>query len=253
MKGKKNNKKNKPKSGSGPSVRALTRNDVPTVIRAVSAPLFPQRTKQLLLSWNTSFSLAVPATTLAGGYVISANDIYDPSYSGGPTRPMGFDQMMLSFEHFTVHKCTLYATFRNDSTTVFPTVAVAVRPSNVLGTDPYAIMEAGNTTYTKLGPISMSSCLKELSMAVNVAKFLGVDDLQDFESGRGGLATSPLEQCYFHIHGWNVDTAASTGVYVNLRVEYHVVFSEPRVLPTSLMSNVISLLKNDLKFTESKS
>lgn len=61
------------------------------------------RTKSAELQYVGKFVIA-EANLNGGGYVISANDCYDPDVTGIGSQPRGFDQMMEFFDHGVVTK-----------------------------------------------------------------------------------------------------------------------------------------------------
>lgn len=219
--------------------------DPTTILRMPQAPLFSARSKSMMLPYYSNFSLTVPTTGLAVSYVISANGLYDPDITGTGQQPMGFDQMMVFYEHYTVKAAKIKAIFRNTTTAIAPFVAVSVKADATLVTDPYSIMEQGNTVSTLLGIATVATSFKELTLSVNVKRFLGVDDLMDFESGRGDIANNPAEQLYFHVQAWSIDAAATGPVTVQFRVEYQAVFSEPRVISRSLAQSMTRLVLDE--------
>lgn len=205
-------------------------------------PLFSARSKHKMLPYYSNFNFTVPSTSLGVGYVYSANGLYDPDISGTGTQPMGFDQMMIFYEHYTVFSARITVTFRNISTTIAPVVYIAARGDTVVFTNPEQIMETGNTVSTQLMPAGIQGSLKELKMTVRVAPFLGFDDLMDSNVARGDIAANPAEGVFFHLGAYNNEALASGVVSFQVRIEYDAVFSEARVITTSLSSGFKALL-----------
>lgn len=234
-------KSRKAKSQNKPAVQASARSDVSTLVKMTSAPLFGPRSKNLMLPRYIATSLSIPNTYNAATFVVNANGMFDPD-STSIGQPLGYDQMMLSFEHYTVIRTTIVVTFRNYTSNIAPTVFIAVRPSATAVADYTSIMEAGNTVATTLLPAGVYGSLKELRMSVDLPRFLGFDDIMDSNEARGSLNTNPTEAAYFHIGGFNNEAIAGGTVIITARVEYHAVFTEPRVLPASLIKGMHALL-----------
>lgn len=205
-------------------------------------PLFTARSKHKMLPYYSNSSLSVPVTGLGVGYVYSANGLYDPDISGTGTQPMGFDQMMVFYEHYTVFSARIRVTFRNFSTAIAPVVYIAARGDTTVFTDPLQIMETGNTVSTQLMPANITGSLKELTMTVRVAAFLGFDDLMDSNVARGDIASNPTEGVFFHVGAFYNETAAAGTVTFQVRLEYDAVFSEARVITPSLSRRLRALL-----------
>lgn len=208
-----------------------------------ATPLFPACTNVMRLPYYTNTGLAVPVTGLAINHIFSANGLYDPDITATGTQPMGFDQMMVFYEHYTVTKAKIYVTFRNFSTTMSPIVFIAVRGDLTGFTDPKTIMETGNTVSTQLMPASITGSLKELAIEVDVRRFLGIDDLKDSHDARGDIASNPTEGVFFHVGGFNNEAASAGSVNFQVRIEYHALFSESRVITPSLFQGFHALLK----------
>lgn len=187
-----------------------------------------------MLPYYTNLTLIPPVTGLAVSHVFSANGLYDPDVTGTGTQPSGFDQMMVFYEHFTVHKAEIIATYRNYTTTTAPIIFLAARGDVTNIPDPVIVMQTGNSVSTQLLPGSTFGALKELRMRLEVPKFLGINDPQDSTTIRGDVSANPVEGAFFHVGSFNNEVAAAGEVKVQIRIEYHAVFSEPRVITPSL-------------------
>lgn len=207
-------------------------------------PLFTSRSKHKMLPYYSTYSLTPPITGLASSIVFSANGLYDPDISGVGTQPMGFDQMMIFYEHYTVYSARIIVTFRNYTTSTSPIVYIAARADTPLTSDPKTIMEIGNSVSTQLLPGPGSGSLKELKLTLRVAPFLGFDDLMDSTVSRGDISSNPSEGVFFHVGAYNNEPgAAAVGeVKCQVRIEYDAVFTEPRVISPSLSKALRTLV-----------
>lgn len=227
------------------AVSGVSRTDTSTVVRMITPPLFPARSKHKMLPYYSNSSLTVPNTGLGVSYVYTANGLYDPDISGTGGQPSGFDQMMVFYEHYTVFNCRAVVTFRNFSATIAPIVYLAVRGDTGNISVVSSIMETGNTVSTQLMPAGVTGSLKELVMRVNVGAFLGFDDLMDSTVARGDLASNPAEQVYFHVGAFYNEASGTGDVKFQIRLEYDAVFSEARVITPSLASKMNNLFLSD--------
>lgn len=204
-------------------------------------PLFPARTKVLMLPYYRAFQVASGAVA-AGSYVFSMNGLFDPDITGTGGQPMGFDQMMIFYEHYTVLRCKATAIIRNQSTTLYTDCSLAVRADVTTVTDIETIMESGNAVAIKLTTANGQGSLKEAGLTCDIAKFGGYDDILDESDARGSAAANPVEQTYLHVSAWNSETVGTVNVWVELRLEYYAVFTEPRVITISTMKKLKELV-----------
>jgi hypothetical protein len=231
--------RNKTNTGA-PAVRIPRNTPMVPTIRMADIPLFNARSKHKSLPYYTNNTLSIPAGA-STSYVFSANGMYDPDISGTGAQPRGFDQMMIFYEHYTVSRCHIEVSFRNYTASVAPTVYIAARADTANVPSPTDLMEQGNSVSVQIQPIGEGS-LQKLSMVVDVARFLGFDDLMDSNVARGDLTSNPAEQVYFHVGAFNNETLASGTVQFQVRLRYLAVFTEARTITPSLSSSFRRLL-----------
>lgn len=159
---------------------------------------------------------------------------------------MGFDQLMLSYNHFTVTQARLIVTFHNQITSSTPVVSVKVDGSATPITVVDTINEWGLNTHSVLEAKGSAGSVKVIEFKVNIARFEGVDDVMDVIDLRGSATSNPAEQTYFHIQSWD-NTASSTNILVEYVVEYTATFTEPRVLSPSLRTELARLVIQEEK------
>lgn len=198
-------------------------------------PLFPAYTTRRL-RYSDNFLLTTTAGALTT-YVIRANDLYDPNFTGTGHQPMGFDQMMVVYNHFCVVRASIKVTFKNGSNN---SVSVGVRTdgSSTALTVIDRMIEIGGLVQTELGYLSSGiSANQTVEASVDIARMQGVSRtaLTADPSLRGDAATSPTEVTYFHLCAWDVAGATST-VETSIILEQTATFMEPRDLTESLSS-----------------
>lgn len=194
----------------------------------------------MMLPYYSAFQVS-SGTNAAGSYIFSMNGLYDPDISGTGGQPMGFDQMMVFYEHYTVLKCKVTAVIRNQSTTLYTDAALCVRADNVAVTSIESVMETGNAVAVKLTTANGQGSLKEIAINCDIAKFGGFDDILDNSDSRGSAAANPVEQTYLHVNCWNSETVGTVNIWVELRIRYYAIFTEPRVISISTMRKMKEL------------
>ncbi len=190
-------------------------------------PLFPDR-RRAYLTYHDSVSFFTGASGAVGNYIFAANGLYDPDVSGTGHQPMGFDQMMVFYYHYTVLKAKIKATFKNNSASLPAYVAVSRNGSSSPVTDMNQLVESGNVEYHFTNRSPDTGCFCTLTLDMDISKFEGVDDLMDDNTYRGDVAANPSDIAYFHLSAWNVTDSSSFTHTVDVVIEYEVMFTEPR-------------------------
>jgi hypothetical protein len=180
-------------------------------------------------------------------YVFSANGLFDPDITGTGHQPMGFDQLMLSYNHYTVTRARLVVTFHNLAATT-PNVSVKVDGGSTPITVPDQLVEWGLLNRTSLERVAVAGSVKTLECKVVIGRFEGVDDPLDVIDLRGSVAANPAEQTYFHIQTWDPNSV-TTSTIIDVQIDYVATFTEPRVLTESLAKQLKRLIVNDEKCT----
>jgi hypothetical protein len=221
-------KKHKKKTGKG---GALTTGkgqsgQLSTIVEP-RMPLFPARCTKWL-RYSTNFALTNTAGAVAT-WVFRANDCFDPDFTGTGHQPMGFDQMMVFYNHFCVTHARIKVTFKSSSTTVPTTVCLRQDAASAALTVIDRIIEFGGLVTTDLEAMPGFGSNKEIELNLSVARLQGVDEsaLTADPTLRGDAATSPTEVTYFHCASWN-DAGSTTGCTASVILEQRVIFMEPR-------------------------
>lgn len=214
-----------------------------TTIKQASTPLFPARTTRRLRYFES-----VTASMTAGAltaYVFSANGIYDPNITGGGHQCMGFDQIMLSYNHYIVTHAKITVTATNGAST--PTFCcIAVSPSATPLSTIQQLVEYGGNTIETLESKAISGQTRVLQNAVDIKKIQGVQNVVDDPSLRGDAASNPVEQTYFIVYVWNTQ-GSSGSVYFDVIIDFVSIFNEPRVLPQSIQHAMKMLIAGESK------
>jgi len=177
-----------------------------------------------------------PSISSIGSHVFSANGLYDPDITGTGHQPLGFDNLMALYDHYTVLGSKLTATF------IAPTTSVTTSASNV-----GVLLDDNSTAYTTLESIreqgrvhyrtmtvSGSSNPSKITKFYSAKKFHGLINVQDNEDYKGDSAANPAEQAYFQVFVEPVNNSYDiSAVNVQIQIDYIVVFSEPKQLAQS--------------------
>lgn len=207
-----------------------------------SIPLYPPKFKAML-RYADSF-LLTSTTGAIGSYVFSANGLYDPNITGTGHQPAGFDQIMLSYEHYTVIRSRIVASYVNFTGSQPQNVALSHKAGSTPITIKEQLMEDGLMKTDKLlGALAYGS-MGTLNMSANIAQFGGIVQLRDNPDYKGTIAANPVEQQYFHVQLWSEDVVTTT-CNVSVILEYEAVFTEPRTLTQSLQSTLSAVLRSD--------
>lgn len=189
-------------------------------------PLFPVRTHKTL-RYHTNVSVATTAGAVAT-YIFRANDLFDPDFSGTGHQPMGFDQMMVFYNHFAVDRCRIIVNAANTAASSLH-AGIRLDASSTPLTSPDQILEFGGTTYDVLEAKNAYGSSKTFMLDVDIARIQGIPrkNIATDPSLRGDAGTSPTELTYFHLFVW--DPLSSNGtVNFDVTLEQSAYFLEPR-------------------------
>jgi hypothetical protein len=211
------------------------------MITNIPLPLYPPQYRGLL-RYSTNFTLSSTSGAVAT-YVFSANGLYDPDITGTGHQPAGFDQIMLSYEHYVVTGARITCIFHDVTTAVHcSTVAISATAGSTPITIGDQIIEDGTNVIDTVTGTSEKFNLKVLELNHDVRRFGGVDDLLDNNLYRGDVSSNPTEQQYFHVQCFSPELATHA-VGVQVIIEYEAVFKEPRRLTESLVKMLHTAIK----------
>jgi hypothetical protein len=218
-------------------------NPMDSLVRISAAPLFPPKYKALL-RYSDTITLSSTSGAVAS-QVYSTNGLYDPDITGTGHQPAGFDQMMLSYEHYTVTASRLTATYHNNTNAVYPTAAVSVNASSTPVTVVNQIIEDGFVVQEFLMGLGVQGSLKTLKIGCNISKFHGLKNILDNDDYRGAIASNPAEQSYYILQLWDTELASSSSA-VDVVIEYEAWFTEPRRITQSMTKALHGALMEEL-------
>jgi len=214
-----------PQTGSGSIINS--------VVSVPRLPLFGLKTRRML-RYEESLTLTGSANNVYA-YVFSANGCYDPNITGTGHQPMGFDPMMLLYDHYTCVRSRMILHAWNTLATQPIKIGIAMisGPSDY-STNYQTNIENGQMVYATLAPAGASGAFVRLEQKADLAALNGVQQLLDSHDMRGDSANNPAEQTYYAIEIWNPQSATVAIAYVDVIIEYDCVFTEPRADVQSL-------------------
>jgi len=163
--------------------------------------------------------------------------MFDPNITGTGHQPLGFDQMMLLYEQYTVVRSRITVELLNSNTTALSRAAVYLSPDAVILSDPNRAVENGLLVTKLLFPNVTFMSAKQFNLDCNIMSYFGrqlnprniVNDPELF----GTSAANPTEQVYFVISAWDPFGTNTLGYFFNVTIEYDAIFWEPRKLTES--------------------
>lgn len=177
-----------------------------------------------------------PGSASVGYHTFVANGLYDPDYTGTGHQPMGFDEIMAFFDHYTVTDAT---------------VTVDVVPKTISNVEPALLGIALTDSHTALAGKTLPEVLESrvtqsyihagaynptdvhrIKAKFSAKEFFGVKDVNGMYQYRGSSSTNPSEQAHFQIFASS--HAATPGpITLLVTVEFNAKFTEPRMIGQS--------------------
>lgn len=179
------------------------------------------------ITYVSNFISITSGAAVAGGYVFSANGCFDPDITGTGGQPMGFDQMMIYYNHYAVLNSRCRVVFKATTATQ-PCVGLAVSGSSTLVTSIEQLLETGKVSWKWLMGAGVNGNSCQISAGVNTSLFQGVRDVSDDPDLRGDSSSNPAEQSYYILYVWNPVDSTTCSASVSVRIEYDVLFTEAK-------------------------
>lgn len=241
---------NKPNRGSRDLVSGIHPNGQAASLSRVSEafmPLFPPRTFKTL-RYATNVSVATTSGAV-NTYVFRANDLFDPDYTSTGHQPMGFDQMMVFYNHFHVQRSRITVTCGNTAAGS-EHAGLRVDASLTPLTSSDQIREFGGCVIEVLEAKNTYGSAKVLSMSADIKRLQGIGPRTDITANPnlgGDAGTSPTELTYYHLFVYDPNSLSGT-VNFDVIIEYDTWFTEPRDATLSLpTTKPVAECKSSLK------
>lgn len=198
-------------------------------------PLFPIRK---FIKSQLYYDYGIVRTSTAGSmavYAFSANGLYDPNITGTGHQPIGFDQMMTMYEHYTVIRSHIKVNFFNSSAEP-SRVAVYLSPDNT----PPSITSVMENGLVRTRMISGDTGAGEhrqtsIELTCDVPKYFGktYQAVLGDANLQGDIASNPPEQVYFIIACWNPIGIDDVNLGLDVVLSYDSMYWEPKKLASS--------------------
>lgn len=199
-------------------------------------PIFPAVTRRRLFYYDYDLGRSGVAGAVSN-YFFTANGLFDPNITGTGHQPMGFDQMMLMYEQYTVIASKISVHIYNSTASVAIRTGVYVAPDTTALTDPLQIMENGLITTKVLSAINVAGYHADFNINVDCMKYFGrsrnAKDMLNDTLLYGTAAANPTEQVFYSIVAWDPFGASNYSNFFDVVIEYDAIFWEPRKLTVS--------------------
>jgi len=180
-----------------------------------------------------------PGVGTIAQHIFKANGLYDPNTTGVGHQPMGFDQWSLFYNHYTVIGSKITATF-NTPSTAFTGLLIGINLNDDvnMSTDALTVMEQGLTKY-RLGNFNTTAGGGNgltISRTFSNKKFFKIKNPSDNINRTGAPITADPTELANYIIFFGAppgDTTDFTSLNAVIKIEYIVIFSEPRDLSQS--------------------
>ncbi len=182
------------------------------------------------LKYVEEISLNPPAGGVMLAHYFSANGLFDPNVTGTGHQPMGFDQLMLFYDHYTVIGAKINVRAKNDDPSINCVFGVDITDTNTsLSTFNISrYLENGRKNWRYLGYDTTSANSGNITYKVNPAKYLGRSNPLSEPQLKGSATTNPAEEAFFQIAVGSPQSRDGTFVDMVVSIEYLVVFTEPK-------------------------
>lgn len=180
-------------------------------------------------------SMTVTATSGApNAYIFRANGLYDPDATIGGHQPIGFDQFMAMYDHFTVIASKIRVELQNTSSTIPALVAIEVSDSATIATNFNTLLENGLARWRRIEPQgnARDSCV--LTKTYSTRRFFGRAAVLAEDNLRGTVAADPSEIAFFKVYAMNaMGSTDAAQIRGTVQIDYIAILTEPKLLTGS--------------------
>lgn len=195
------------------------------------SPSMPIGKKFLFKTRYVELEGSITASTIATSNVFSLNGLYDPNITAAGHQPIGFDQLMPLYDHYTVIGAKARITCTNTSNSLDCIAVAQIKDNSTASTVTSEMVENGNNKYVVLNPNTAGGSTKTMNLGCNISKFLGRKVMSE-DDCKGTISSNPAEGVFLHIHLDSPSTSSVTMRYVMV-IDYIAVLTEPKQLSSS--------------------
>lgn len=177
-----------------------------------------------------------PGTGVAAVHTFQANGLYDPDYTNSTEQhqPIGFDQWISFYNHYTVLGAKITVTCLNVVATIPIQFGILLRDNHIFSnSNPNTLKENGSSSWSYAGNINNTKRVT-VSKNCSLKKFLGKKDLMDNDDCRGNSSANPLEGAYFQVWAAAADQVSDpASCHFAVTIDFISMYTEPKVLTQS--------------------
>lgn len=170
---------------------------------------------------------------VAGTHIFSANGLFDPNITGTGHQPIGFDETMAMFDHYTVIGTKIRVEFLNMDPTNQMICGITLVDSSSANPDIRVQIENGQTRYKQLGPHGEANDKMTIRHTASPSRFLGRPNIMSEDDLRGSASANPVEQLFFHVWAAPNSSVDATTVECLVQLDYIAILTEPKRLALS--------------------
>lgn len=196
-------------------------------VRLMRGPVATTTMAKLAYVQSSTFT---PAAGLTTTRLFRCNDLYDPDFTGAGHQPMGFDEIIARYNHFTVVAANIHVKFIGGSVLYLAGIHLSGNTTVVVPGE--ELQERGRTKYQLVAPNGSRQAV--IRYKFNAKRFFNVKSIVGESLYRGNSSSSPTENAFFHVFGGSHDGATTIGtIHYTARIEYIAVFTEPKQIGQS--------------------
>jgi len=173
-----------------------------------------------------------PSGGTVGTYIWNCNDLFDPNFTGTGHQPLGFDQYMVLYNHYTVIGAKITVTFIGD-TAEFQ-CGIGAEAATTPTTHYQLRRERPRTVYRIVSSTATDNGKAKLTYKWSAKNFFGTKAIIGEDTYKGSASSSPTERAHFHVFAGAVDNSTVVGtVKAIVQIDYIAMLTEPKALAQS--------------------
>lgn len=177
-----------------------------------------------------------PGAGVAASHVFSANDIFDPDFTGVGHQPLGHDEWALFYNQYTVIGSKITAIFNTQSSAAADNVMCSIRladASNV-SADPERIIEGVGNVWTVISNMFGNSVSRPLRKGFSAKRFFQHNSVKDADDLRVSFGTSPGNPAFYILSCAASDGVSNpSNVSVSVQIDYVCLLTGRKFLASS--------------------
>lgn len=190
--------------------------------------------KRKLRYFERNISLDPGVGGIIACYTYSLNGLYDPNITGAGHQPMGFDQIMLMYNNFTVIGAKARITFRTTDSSTGVDVGCHISTTSTAPNNLDELIENGRCKWKLLGYQGGNGpTIAHMNAKASIKKYFQMKNIMDEDDLKGTVLTNPNKQLYLHIFARQPNNVDSQPVYAQVLLEYVSIFTRPIMLNQS--------------------